>query len=276
MQKRQIYYLKSLLFSILFLSLETTTLFATPKYNHAIGWARNGELDKSLNFLSTLHKENPKDKKLLYDYITVLGWAKKDAQAIRVANSVSFSTAPAYAIQNIAKSARNVKKYRLAVKLYVLGAKRFPNNSDFYLGLALSLNDMKRFKLSNRIFNKAKQKFPNNVNLKFTQAEIYEYNKNFFDAMAIYQELLPNPKIHDKAVIRLVGTLRKLGMPFAAQKYIQANPKLFDDEARSGIQSDQATFKLRWGIKGYHKENDNTDVKEAIDKIDTVIRTLKS
>lgn len=275
MQKKYASYLKSSILVSLLVSSTSMTLFAANlDYSYAIKWAREGQIEKSLQTLKRLHFENPKNQNLLYDYIAVLGWAKKDREALAHAHSIDFNTAPASTLQNVAKSARNTRDYKQAVKLYVKGAKRFPDTSDYYLGLALTLNDMKRVKLSNRVFKKAKEKFPNDLNIKFTQAEIYENNKNFFEAMAIYQDLLPNPKVHDKAVFRLVGTLRRLGMPFAAQKYVDANPSLFDNETRGSIQSDQATFKLRWGVKGYHKEGDTTDVEEALTKIDKTINTL--
>ncbi len=277
MQRKQPSYFK-LTIVLSFLLSSATVMLSAKKldYDYAIKWARTGEIDKSLNTLKKLHLENPYNKNLLYDYIAVLGWAKKDREALMLSRNIDFSTVPASTIQNVAKSARNIKRYKHAVKLYVLGAKRFPDISDFYLGLALTLNDMKRVKLSNRVFNKAKEKFPNDVNIKFTQAEIYEQNKNFFDAMSIYQDMLSNPKVHDKVVVRLVGTLRRLGMPFAAQKYIDANSRLFDNATRTSIEADKAAFKLRWGVRGYHKEDDTTDVQEALDKIDVVIHTLAS
>lgn len=275
MRKKQPFTFKLSIFTLLLLSLTPIMLSAQMlDYGYAIKWAREGQTDKSLKILKRLYDENPHNKNLLYDYIAVLGWAEKDKEALKLSRSLDFNTVPASTIQNVAKSARNMKKYKHAVKLYVKGAKRFPDISDFYLGLALTLNDMKRVKLSNRVFNRAKEKFPNDLNLKFTQAEIYESHQNFFDAMAIYQDMLSNPKVHDRAIVRLVGTLRRLKMPFAAQKYIDANPKLFDNETRTSIQGDQSTFQLRWGTKGYHKEDDTSDVEEALGKIEGVINTL--
>jgi hypothetical protein len=63
-------------------------------------------------------------------------------------------------------------------------------------------------------------------------------------------------------------------MAFAAQKYVDENPKLFDAATKTSIKSDQAAFKLRWGVNGYHKEDDNTDVKQALTKIQGVINEL--
>jgi tetratricopeptide (TPR) repeat protein len=201
--------------------LTTTTLFGGKlDYDYALKWARQGDMEKSLQTLDMLYKENPQNKHLLYDYITVLGWANQDKEALSLAKSIDFDTAPRYALQNIAKSARNAKQFKYATKLYVKGAKRFPQQPDFYLGLGLTLNDMKRSKLSKKVFQKAQDKFPDNLDIKFAQAAGYEQYKNYFDAMAIYQNLLKYPKVYDKAVVKLVGTLRRQGMAFAAQKYV--------------------------------------------------------
>ena len=275
MHTKRLSYFKSTILITLLVSSTTKVLFAESlNYDYAIKWAREGKIEQALKILNRLHFEHPQNQNLLYDYITVLGWAKRDVDALQLARNINFDISPMYVLQNVAKSARNSKNLKQAVKLYIKGAKRFPNNADFYLGLALTLNDMKRIKLSNRVFNKAKEKFPDDANIKFTQAEIYETHKNFFDAMTIYQKLLKKPRYHDKAVYKLVGTLRRLGMPFAAQKYVDKNPTLFDNATKVSLQSDQATFKLRWGTEGYHKEGDNSDVIEALKKIDKVIYAL--
>ncbi len=271
MKNRQCNYLRLFL---TFLLICTTKLSAVPNYDFAIKWAREGELEKSIEALSRLHRENPQNKNLLYDYISILGWAKEDRKAVALSKKIDLDKAPDYTLQNIAKSARNIKKYNFATKVYVKGAKRFPNNSQFYLGLALTLSDMKRFKLSHRVFNKAKEKFPNDLDIKFAQARVYEEQKNYFDAMTIYQDLLQNPKVYDKTVIKLVGTLRRQGMPFRAQYYIDKNPKLFNQETKTSIKSDQAAFKLRWSARGFNQDGDNSITKDAKLKIDNNIKIL--
>ncbi len=275
MQKKRNYFLKSLFFIIVLFSY-SQLLFAGVDYTYAIKWAREGKIQDSINELQRLYKKYPNNTNLLYDYITVLSWAEKDKDVLILSSKVDFSQAPQYLLQSVAKSARNLKRYTISAKLYIQGAKRFPNNPQFYLGLALVLNDMKRYKLAHRVLKRATEKFPENLDTKFTQAAIYEAQKNYFDAMVIYEKLLSNPKVKDKAVVKLVGTLRRQGMPWLAQKYIDQNPNLFNDETKYSIKGDQAAFELRWGTKGYHKDGDYRYIKDALIKIDEVIKKLQS
>ncbi len=232
-------------------------------------------MNESIKELRRLYKNNPNNINLLYDYITVLGWAEKDNEALKLCDKVDFDRAPKYLLESVAKSARNLKKYDLSAKLYIKGAKRFPTDPQFYLGLALVLTDMKKQKLALRVLEKAAKKFPRNSDIKFTRAAVYESQKNFFDAMVIYQKLLSNPKVKNKAIIKLVGTLRRQGMPWLAQRYIDQNPDLFDDETRDSVKSDQAAFELRWGTKGYHEDGDYGYIEDALNKIDDVIKRFQ-
>ncbi len=274
MQKSKNHFYKSLFFiNVLFLS--ALSLFANINYDKAINLARDGDIQSSLKELNRLYKKYPNDKKLLYDYITVLGWGERDKEVLKMASKVDFNDSPSYLIQTVAKSARNLKEYEKSAKLYIKGAKRFPNNEQFYIGLSLVLKDMKRYELSHRVLEKAIKKFPNNLELKFIKAALYEEQNDFFDAMRIYQKLLSNDKVKNRVVVKLVGTLRRLKMPWLAQKYIRKYPKLFDEETKYAVETDQAAFKLRWATKGYHEEGDYSYIKDALVKIDDVIKKLQ-
>jgi len=265
--KSHLFY-SSLLILILFTSLHGND------HDLAIKEARSGHYKKALRILDKLYQNEPNDQKLLYDYITVLGWAKKDKQALKLAQNINFHTAPDYLLQNIAKSARNVKDYKLSVKLYILGAKRFPKNINYYLGLSQTLEELNKNTLAIKVLQKAINTFPDNDELKLKIATIYEKDKNYFDAMAIYQNLLNRPKLHDKVVVKLVGTLRRLGMVFKAEEYVKKNPHLFDQELNTSLTSDQAAYKLRWFTNGFHSDRDIRSGQKTLTEIDSVIKNL--
>ncbi len=255
--------------------LGTTSLFALD-YDHIIAEARAGKYPQALKALKQLYRENPHNQKLLYDYITVLGWAGHDRQAVALSSSVDMHHAPAYLIQNVAKSARNIHDYDQAVKRYIMGAKRFPNNPDFQIGLAQSLADIDKNELAIRVMQKAIKRFPRNNRLQILLAALYEKEKNYFDAMRIYQRLIDDPKLHDEVVVKLVGTLRRQGMVFVAQKYIRENPELFrnDPALDTSLHSDQAAYQLRWFANGYHADGDTREGIAALKKIRRVIQKL--
>ena len=266
--KSHLFY-SSLLILILFTSLHGND------HDLAIKEARSGHYKKALRILDKLYQNEPNDQKLLYDYITVLGWAKKDKQALKLAQNINFHTAPDYLLQNIAKSARNVKDYKLSVKLYILGAKRFPKNINYYLGLSQTLEELNKNTLAIKVLQKAINIFPDNDELKLKVATIYEKDKNYFDAMAIYQNLLNKPKLYDKVVVKLVGTLRRLGMVFKAEEYVKKNPHLFDKELSTSLTSDQAAYKLRWVSRGFHSDKDIKSAIVSLKQVDHVISALQ-
>jgi len=47
-------------------------------YDYAIKWARDGEVNKSISELEKLQHLHPQNKRLFYDYLSVLGWAIQD------------------------------------------------------------------------------------------------------------------------------------------------------------------------------------------------------
>ncbi len=269
MQKKSLNYFKPYIIFLVAISMCSSLIASELNYDYAVKWARDGDINRSLQEFKILHQKHPINLNLIYDYITVLGWGKRDKEAISLSKKIDLNQAPDYVLQNIAKSARNIKKFDDAVALYTLGVKKFPNKHHFYIGLALSLHDQKKIEPSNIALQQAKEKFSHDNEILYSIASAYEYNKNYFDAFRIYQDLIKDPALKDKSLIKLVGVLKHLGMPFAAQRYINENPKLFDKETVMAIRSDEATYKLRWGVKGYHTQKDKSLLINTISKINT-------
>ena len=267
MHRQCSFLLKTYLFTIL-LGITSTTLCAEKlNYDYAIVWAREGNIDRSLKELQTLHEQHPNNTQLLYDYITVLGWGNKDAQALALKEKIALREAPHFVLQNLAKSARNLKKFSNATAFYSLGVKRFPENPQFYIGLALSLYDNKKTAHANLILQHAQKRFADNDEVLYTIATTYEYNRNYFEAFRIYQKLITRTQMREKSLINLIGVLRKLKMPFRAQYYTDTNPTLFDDSTRAAIRSDEAAFQLRWALKGYYLHSNTPLLLDALNKI---------
>ncbi len=258
----------SLTFTLL-LTLFATALYADIRnYDYAIEWARQGDIDRSLNELQTLHEQHPTNTRLLYDYITVLGWGDKDAQALALKEKISLRDAPHYVIQNLAKSARNVKRFNEALTLYNLGIKRFADNPQFYIGLALTLFDSNKIPYAKLVLQRAQKRFADNDDILYNIAVAYEYHRDYFEALRIYQQLITRSQMREKSLINLIGVLRKLKMPFRAQYYTDTYATLFDENTRAAIRSDEAAFELRWALKGYVLHDDNRPLLlDALNKI---------
>ncbi|RUM64154.1 MAG: poly-beta-1,6 N-acetyl-D-glucosamine export porin PgaA [Sulfurimonas sp.] len=162
---------------------------------------------------------------------------------------------------------RNLKQFSRATALYSLGLKRFPENPQFSVGLALCLYDSNNTSHADLVLQQAQKRFAHNDDILFTIATTYEYHRNYFEALRIYQTLITRPTTRTKSLINLIGVLRKLKMPFRAQHYVDANPALFDDTTRAAIRSDEAAFELRWALKGYYLHSNQTLLNDALNKI---------
>lgn len=237
-------------------------------YDYAIAWAREGDIERALQALQVLHQQHPDNTRLLYDYITVLGWGNKDAESLALKTKVSLRDAPHYVLQNLAKSARNLKTFSDAIAFYSLGVKRFPDNPQFHIGLALSLYDSNKTAHANLVLQQAQKRFAHHDKILYNIATTYEYHQNYFEAFRIYQKLITRPAIREQSLKNLIGVLRKLKMPFRAQHYTDTNPALFDDTTRAAIRSDEAAFELRWALKGYYDRSNVALLLDALNKID--------
>lgn len=234
----------------------------------AVKLAREGDLDSSLKIFDKLRQDFPDDRVLLYDHIVVLSWAHKDQKVTALAEKVDLLEAPAYVIKTIAKSARNLQQYKVASSFYDLGVTRFPDNPHFYIGLGYVYADQRRDDDAKAIFAKAKKRFSDDVNILFEEANMYEEHRSYFDAMLTYQELLRYPEAHDKSLKRLVPVLKRLGMPFVAQEYVDENPALFTKDDTMGIASDQAAFRVRWDKEGFTEQKDYTQLESTLSEIE--------
>ncbi len=243
---------------ITLLVLAWTTLLAEKlNYDYAIMWAREGAIKRALHELETLQRNNPQNQQLLYDYITVLGWDNNDDKVLALQNKISLTKAPHYVLQHVAKAARNRKKFGTATAFYHIGIKRFPNNPQFYIGLAMTLYDNNKTAHANQTLARAAEHFKHDDAVLYNIAQTYEYKRIYFEALRLYQDLITRPPFKEKAIVNMVGVLRRLKMPFQAQSYVDAYPHLFDSQSVSALRADEAAYELRWALKGYYDTPDN-------------------
>ncbi len=240
-------------------------------HGEAVKLAREGDIDASLAMFDQLRQKSPDNSVLLYDQAVVHSWAGQDSEVTELAKDIDPLKAPDYVIKTIAKSARNLQQYKVAASFYDLGVTRFPDNPHFYIGLGYVYADQKRDADAKAIFAKAKKRFPDNMDIPFEEANMYEEHSNYFDAMLTYQELTKYPEVHDKSVKRLVPVLKRLGMPFVAQEYVDENPTLFSKDDAMSIASDQVAYRVRWDKEGFTDQKDYAQLESTLAEIETDI-----
>ena len=103
--------------------------------------ARQGNYAEALADLKRLHEANPRDLAVLYDYITVSGWAGRYAEAAALSSDLAPERVPEYVAQAVAAAFRKSGRLAEAQRWYDAGAARFPGNAEIALGRALTLGD---------------------------------------------------------------------------------------------------------------------------------------
>ena len=111
----------------------------------AVLLARENKYEMALAMLKALNKKFPENKNVFYDYVSTLTWAGKYEEAATLSNHFIGHSVPAYVLLAAATAQRQVKNYFMAETLYLEGQLRFPENSDFVAGQAMSMTDAGRF-----------------------------------------------------------------------------------------------------------------------------------
>ena len=253
-----------------FLSLYGT-LFANMQ-DDAVSLARQGAYWQALPMLEKLYRQNPDDMKIRYDYITVLCWANRNEKALSLAKGLHVEELPDFVLQNLAKAAKDTSDYERAVRWYIAGAKKYDKPS-YYLGLAQTLQLAGKKELALSVLAKAKRRFAQQKRTLLQIARLYEAQKNYFEAMKIYQEFLDDPALHDEVVVRLVGVLRRLKMVYKAEELVKANPNLFEKQLPTLLKNDEVAFSLRWFTQESNAQNIDK-IRKANSALDGLIKRL--
>jgi len=243
-------------------------------YSNIIKEAREGNIQKALNDLKILYEKYPKDKKLFFDYISILGWAKKDKEVIRLTKGMDYKIMPDYTLEIVAKSYRNLKDYKKSILFYKLCLEKNNNNLDCKYGLILVFADDKRVDEALKILSTIKNK---NYYYYFLKGYILEAKKAYFDSFINYQKAYELNKKDIDSLKGIVRTLDMLGLPYLAYEYMLKNKNAFDKNYEYRLKKDQIAFKIRWGeLVLPDKKERFKEIDEALKALDRLISTSKS
>ena len=254
-------------FSLLILSLP---LFSENlDYSYAIKSAREGKIDYAIKELENLYRKYPKNKKLLFDYIAVLGWDGRYNKVLKFSKNLDIQEAPDYTLEMIAKSYRISKNYDLAIKTYKMCILKNKDNLNCLYGLILTYSDAKKIDKAKSYLGKLKRK---NYMFYFLKGYILESKKEYFDSFVNYQKSYQLNRNYDDSLKALVRVLDILGLPYLAQKYVDKKPDIFDKNTFYRLKKDQAAFKIRWGEFVLPNQKDRfKETDEALKELNILI-----
>lgn len=109
-------------------------------YQQAITNARAGRFDAALPMLERLVQQNPNNPTYRYDWIAVLSWFGRHADALSASQAMAFTAqVPDYVVSAIGKSALNGGQPQRAESAYRNLLDRHPQDADAARGLVLAL-----------------------------------------------------------------------------------------------------------------------------------------
>ncbi len=229
----------------------TTHVKASPSADKqhlaAIAQARQGHYDTALEKLEALTETYPSRRVFLHDYITVLTWAGRDAEALEQLPQLRLERTPVYLLNLLGKAARNRQQPKLAARIYrtalKLGTKRYQSR----LGLALSLAEAGRPAEAERHLDLLLQRRPRSIELLEALAYIRERDRNYAAAIAAYDRILSIDPDRRSARKGRILNLMRAGATHEAARLAQRDPELFTTEEAARIAGHQAAAVVRWG-----------------------------
>lgn len=237
-------FLPYLFFSV----LQSHAAESSAEHKHAIVIAREGNPAKGLQIIEKLADQDGWHDSLLYDYIVLLTWAKRDLEAYNLfLSKVNQDTAPAYVIEAIAKACRNLKLFSKAQQFYRLLQQKEPHNPDVAVGLASIQIDMDKPYEAILILSEAEKTFSGHLDLYLIFGKAYYSVGLYVDALRYYNKALTINSQHHDAVQGQALCLSHIKSPFEALEKTQKHPKDFSKEQIKDMEAVRGATLINWG-----------------------------
>jgi biofilm PGA synthesis protein PgaA len=211
----------------------------------AVTLARRGDLEQALAILDRLHRAAPDNVAVAQDYVVVLGWAGRDAEAIDIFRSLPRERAADYAISAAARSSRNLGRYDEALDLYRSGRARWPDNTEFPVGEVHTLLDADRNDDATELARQLAAEHPDDADVLTAYGRALQLQGRHADALATSNRILAlQPNDPDGQRLRILS-LSESGAPELALSLAQAQPDLMTAADMRRIEANATAHRIR-------------------------------
>lgn len=246
-------------------------------HEHAVQLARTGMYEEALEILARLRRDNADDRSLLYDEITTLGWAGRNADVISRAEGLEADDVPLYVQLIVAKAARNLRQFDIAEAWYERAVKADPNSLDSRLGLAMTLTDERYFNAATTALDELTEEQQAQRASRFAKAYLQQQSGQLLPAMHSYDELLDIDPADREALRGKALVLRALLLPRQALELAAAHPGILTDEEVARLRVDELAVKLRLASRtNYPKPLEGQMIDSTIKEIDAHLQQATS
>lgn len=243
-------------------------------YQQAIEQARSGQTELALQQLRALATEHPDRKKYIYDYMQVLLWAERNDEVLQEAENLDLQIAPAYALETVAKAARNKGQWNKALTLYRQAAELTPDRLTPKLGIGLVLLDQRKAEDARRYFD-ALAKTTQDKEVLTAQARAHDMAGHPQSASRLYRQILLNDADNPEAVRGLIRNLTESGRHGQALTIAKQHRQSVSDEQWAELNWQHAAGLIRQGESALQKNPANVrEIDLAIAAIRSNLRAL--
>jgi biofilm PGA synthesis protein PgaA len=226
----------------------------------------NDSTSQQIQRLKDRSDRNPGNKQFLYDYLSALGEAGRDAELVASVPNIDLATAPVSVLNRAGRAAANLKRFGLAVELYQAAIKQAPDRIDIVAGLAYSLIDERRPDDAVALLEARKRSMWQEIPLLEAYAEALQARREPAHALLVYERILTLEPQNRAAIRNRIFTVARIGAPHRAVELAQQSPGALSEDELLGLKSDQAALTTRWGAAADQSAPDrfdNTDIALA-------------
>lgn len=218
------------------------------EHHHAVELARQGRMDEALHRLAALRAARPENRWLAYDTLVVLGWAEKDGEAADMAGRTPLDEAPAYVLESVGKSLRNLGRYADAGELYAQALVRFPERTSLAVGQAYALADGGRTSEAATLVNNLRDTHPTSPEVLEAGLYVARRQGDLPAQLDWSQRLLDPVPAHEAARQARLQALDGLGASHLAVDLAETATPQADRATSSTLRANRAAQQVRWGI----------------------------
>ncbi len=222
------------------------------EYDAIIRAARDGDLAFALPRLERLVAVEPGNARYLHDYVTVLHWAGRHADAIGWWPALDGQSAPGYALKALGASAHAIGDTGVALAAYTQAANQEPGDIDAHVGVARAHLDAGRAARAETYARSRLRRVDGRLPaaqapLARVRALALEALADRLGAAAAYQDILDVVPTDAVARRRRLELLVALGMPHLAWRAAEESRVPLSPDERHRILHERAAREIQWG-----------------------------
>ncbi len=224
-----------------------TTAGVQVAHDKAVDLARSGHLSEALEMLERLTRAAPTNIGVTWDYIVILTWAGREADAIKIFEGVKAAHPPDYVVAAVASAYRDLQRYPEALALYRQGRLQAPADPGFAAGEIRTLTDMDDTAAALAVAQRVLSERGDRVEVLLAASYAAQAARLPVDALRYADRALALAPASRDALRQRVLALDAMGAPDIALRLATANPGLLSGAELRRIEGSVAADQVRDG-----------------------------